>query len=769
MSNKKKNEPIEDPEERKLIQSAYRRLLRGIPVTMTPEDKKQIKMAYIMAVEAHNTQRRKTGEPYILHPIEVARICAVEMGLGVRAITAALLHDVVEDTDITLKEINEQFGPKIAMIVDGLTKINKAVKRNEEEEKAGDMEDEMPQFDPKMLQVENLRKVLLTLAKDVRVVMIKIADRLHNMRTIGSMKYEKQLRIASETTYVYAPLAHRLGLFQIKTELEDLALKIRDPEAFDYVTQKLEATEKDRNAYIRKFIAPIKDQLDTLDFAYKIHHRVKSVNSIANKVKKKEIPFEEIYDIFAIRVVVDVAKEREKSACWNVYSTITDHYVPVPERLKDWISLPKPNGYESLHITVMGPQGRFVEVQIRSQRMEEVADRGLAAHWKYKGGPQDKDKDNVLDRWLDQAREVLDSRDGDALDFLNDFKTNLFDEAVYVFTPKGEMKMMPRNATALDFAFEIHTKVGYHCKAIKANGRIVPMSYILKNGDQLEIITHPQQKPNEDWLKIVVTGRARAKIRQSLKDEEKQRSEVGRESVERKLKNMKLDFDTNVDVLVKHYGFANRLELYFAATLEKIDLNDIKKLAVENGKLQLEVPASVPAEPRSDDGVMEMNRRREFKGKPKLLIDGEDASDYNYVLSTCCNPVQGDEVFAYVSGKSGMKIHRTTCPNAEHMQATWGYRIKRAEWVDSMETSFVAHLRITGMDDLGVVYGLTNTITKQLNINMREISLKGDEGYFEGNVGVVINHRDQLNLLIKTLKEIPGVNSVSRIEENPSS
>ncbi len=734
-----------DADESRLIQSAYRKLLRSINVELTKEEKKQIRLAYEMAVEAHQAQYRKTGEPYILHPIEVARICAEELGLGARAVVAALLHDVVEDTQISLKEIDAKFGPKIALIVDGLTKFTKAIEKEQD-----DPDQEV--LNPDSHQAENFKKVLLTLAKDVRVVLIKMADRLHNMRTIGSMPREKQLKIAAEATFVYAPLAHRLGLYAVKSEMEDLALSITDPDAYRYVVEKLEETERDRNAYVRKFIAPIKSRLAEWGIEGEIFGRVKSITSVANKVKTKQIPFEEIYDIFAVRVVIDVPVDQEKSKCWHVYSIISDIYVPVPERLKDWISLPKPNGYESLHTTVMGPQGRFVEVQIRTKRMDEIAEKGVAAHWKYKG----VGADNLFERWLSRAREVLENPSPDAIDFLNDFKADLFAEEVYVFTPKGEMRYFPKGATALDFAFDIHTQVGFHCKSVKINGRGVPMSQVLQNGDQLEIITHPSQKPTESWLRVVVTGRAKSKIRQALREDMRRMGDFGKETLERKIKHLKLSFEDNIDLIVKHFGYNSRLELYLAVYHERVNFAELKNIRTETIKVNGQPDRAEPVEPT-------VRPPRTFKGKPRLLINGDDASNLSHSLATCCNPVLGDQVFAYV-GKNGIRIHRTTCPNAEHLQATFGNRVMRAEWVDSFDASFVAKVRITGIDDLGVVRRLTDIIANQLRINMRRIEMDGDEGYFEGFISVVINNTDQLNLLIKTLKDIDGVNSVARVD-----
>ncbi|BDS15182.1 RelA/SpoT family protein [Aureispira anguillae] len=743
------------PEEDKQVHLAYRRMCRSIRTPLTDEHTASIKKAYLLARLAHSQQRRKSGELYIFHPIEVARICAAELGLGPTSIKAALLHDVVEDTPVTLEQLASEFGEKIAMIVDGLTKFSGLANVSEENIQSP--------------QAENFKKILLTISKDVRVVLIKMADRLHNMRTLGAMPPHKQLKIASETSFIYAPLAHRLGFYNIKNEMEDLCLKIKEPEHYEFIIQKLQETENQRQQYINQFLKPIKKAIKKKHDIqkFRIFGRAKSVSSISNKLKAKQVPFEEIYDLFAIRIIVDVPIGEEKSMCWSMYSNITDSYTPVPERLKDWISTPKSNGYESLHTTVMGPQGRFVEVQIRSERMDAVAERGYAAHWRYKGIKQ---HENIFENWLSKAREMLENPDNDAIDFLNDFKSSLFAEEVYVFTPQGEMRFFPKGATALDFAFDIHSEVGYHCKSIKVAQRIVPLSYELKNGDQLYIITSSTQKPTEDWLKIVKTGKARSKIRQALKEEKLKWGSLGKETLDRKLKALKLTehSEDNTDTLVKYYGASNRLDLYFGIYSEQYNLNEIKLLKVENGRLYPEradlQEKDIPEQQHKIKPKVPLRSRRKFKGNPKLLVDGQDASNFVNSLATCCNPVLGDDIFAYVTSKHGIKIHRTTCPNAEYLQATFGYRIKRAEWVDSANTSFIAELLITGMDDMGVVQNLSNLITDKHKLNMRGFSMNGKEGHFEGKVSVVVKNKDQLNELIVELKKLKQVNTVARIQ-----
>lgn len=735
-----KTKAIDD--EKLMIQRAYRNLLKSLRNLMEPVDRVNIRKAYELAVEAHSQQRRKSGEPYILHPIEVARICVEEIGLGPTAAVSALLHDVVEDTAVSLSDIEKQFGPKISKIVDGLTKLDSS-------------------YDVQISQAENFKKVLSTLVEDVRVVLIKMADRLHNMRTLGSMPRHKQLKIAAETSYIYAPLAHRLGLYNLKTELQDLCMKITEPEAYQGVAKKLKATKRERSAYIKKFIEPIDKELEALDIPYRIQGRIKSIYSIMNKIKTKNVPFEEIYDLFAIRVIIDVPVKQEKSACWQIYSYITDVYRPIPERLKDWVTTPKSNGYESLHTTVIGPEGRYVEVQIRSERMDEIAERGFAAHWKYKGVKQAGQ--DVYDNWLDSIREILDDPDRDALDFVSDFKTNLFKEEVYVYTPNGDMKILPKGATALDFAFHIHTDLGYHCSALKVNNKLVPMGHVLDNGDQVTITTNKNQKPNEDWLKMVVTSKAKSKIRSALKEEHKKKGEFGKEALVRKFSHLKINFEDNVDYMAKVLNFKSRHELYIAVATEAINLGtEMKRFTTENGKLQL-IEEDKPI-------VNKHNEKAETKAvsslkKSSILINGEPGDQYNYSLASCCNPVQGDDIFAFITTSAGVKIHRTTCPNATNMMANYGYRIMKAEWSQISGNDFIVDLVIIGVDSgPGVIERLTNKISSSLGLNIRSFFIEGKEGYFEGRISLIVKNTHQLNQAIMGLKMLDGISSVSRLE-----
>ena len=727
-------------EDRLDIQRAYRRLLKSIKMPLTEQDKIDIRRAYEISVEAHSPQRRKSGEAYILHPIEVARICAEEIGLGATAVVAALLHDTVEDTTVTLLDIKTTFGEKVAEIVNGLTKLDDT-------------------FEVESPQAENIKKILGTLIIDVRIVLIKMADRLHNMRTLGSMPHHKQLKIAAETEFIYAPLAHRLGLYNVRSEFLDLCLKITHREEYNDIAQKLNETKKERSNFIHNFISPIEEQLEEEGIRYRISGRPKSIYSIWNKMRQKHCRFEDIYDLFAVRVIVDVPVERERQDCWAAYSIVTSVHTPMPERLKDWVTIPKSNGYESLHTTVIGPEGRFVEVQIRSERMDEIAERGYAAHWKYKNVRKQED---VFERWFDQVRKSLEEAgDGNSVDFVNDFKTtNLFAEEVYVYTPKGDMKILPKGATALDFAFYIHSDIGAHCQAVKINNRLVPLGYKLKHGDQINVETNNKRRPSEDWLKWVVTGKAREKIRQSLREEAKKYADFGKEALQRKFEHMKVDFESGVDVVMKHFGFKTRHEFFLAISNEAIDLqDDLKVFKIEKGRLQ---PIEDEEKPLP---LSEPRKSNKPALKTELFINGEPAHQYLFELADCCRPVQGDDVFAYITSNNLYKIHRTVCNNAPNLMSHYGHRMAKAEWGASSGISFVAELLIIGVDSgPGVIERLSNRISSDLGLNIRSFSIEGNEGFFEGRVKVIVTHRDQLVLAIKALKGLDGINNVVRVE-----
>ncbi|MBK7634418.1 MAG: bifunctional (p)ppGpp synthetase/guanosine-3',5'-bis(diphosphate) 3'-pyrophosphohydrolase [Saprospiraceae bacterium] len=731
--------------ELKQVRAKFDTLLEAMEPSLQDEDKSYLEKAYSLAVDAHNYQRRKSGEPYIFHPIEVARICFEEIGLGPTAIVCALLHDVVEDTPVTLEDIKEQFGPKVTVIVDGLTKLDGTYDI--------DVSDSP--------QAENFKKVLSTLIVDVRVVLIKMADRLHNLRTIDAQAKHKQLKIAAETEYIYTPLAHRLGLYNIKTEFQDICLRITDPQTYEEISHKLSDTDQARNKYIEEFIKPLDDELQHLGVPFRVLGRCKAISSIYNKIKENKVTFEEIFDIFAVRIIIDVPTDKEKSFCWQIYSIITDVYKPIPERLKDWVTTPKGNGYESLHTTVIGPKGRYVEVQIRSDRMDEIAEKGFAAHWKYKGI---KKQENVYDHWLDNIREILDAKHSNAMEFINDFKTNLFSEEVYVFTPKGEMRIVPKGATALDFAFEIHTDVGYHASAIKVNNKLVPMGYKLNNGDQVHIVTNKNQKPNEDWLKMVITGKARSKIRSAMKEERRKIGEFGKEALERKLKNLKIDFEDNVDTITKNLGFKTRIDLYYALSQDEARITDIKNYTIESGKI---VFKKEDEEEKSAPITEELKKlqRPSKTNKSNILVNGEPADMYQYSLASCCNPVQGDEIFAYLTSNQGLKIHRTSCSNATHILANFGYRVLKADWEDSVNSNFIVELVVTGVDSgPGVIQMLTNELSNKLGINIKNFSMEGKEGFYEGKIGIVVLNKDQLNIVVQALEKLPGVSSVVRTD-----
>src|ERR1700742_1760478 len=594
---------LTEDQEKKLILREYRALLRSLKAKLKPGDKELIRSAFEMAADAHKTMRRKSGEPYILHPLAVARICSEEIGLGVRSTICALLHDTVEDTDITLEDIEREFSGEIARIVDGLTKISNVVDVNASR------------------QAENFKKILLTLTDDPRVILIKLADRLHNMRTLDSMKREKQLKIASETVYVYAPLAHRMGLYNIKTELEDLAMKYLEPEEYREIARKLSETKRERSRYINEFVKPLKDKLDKGGFNFDIYGRPKSIHSIWNKMRKKGVAFEEVYDLFAIRVILDASPEKEKEDCWKVYSMITDEYTPSPERLRDWLSNPKSNGYEALHTTVMGPQGKWVEVQIRTKRMNEIAEKGLAAHWKYKEGAADESR---FDKWFHQIREALYHQDTDSIDFLQDFKTSFLAEEIYVYTPRGDVKMLPVSSTALDFAFSIHSAIGMHCIGAKANHKLVPISHKLRSGDQVEIITSSKQQPNEDWLNIVVTAKAKSKIKDSLKEEKRKIADEGKYIVQRRLENFGAAYNQhNIDILTTFYKLSSSLDFFYQVSVRNIDLKELKEFQVLGDRLEPPKPPKPAIEARHGDAAA--NPANIPRKDTELIIFGESS------------------------------------------------------------------------------------------------------------------------------------------------
>lgn len=728
---------IDLEKERLEILNAFKGLLRATK-NRTRQDTQLIRKAFDVAVEAHKDMRRKSGEPYIYHPIAVARICAEEMGLGATSIACALLHDTVEDTHITLQDIEDLFGVKPRSIIDGLTKIPDVFDQNTS------------------IQAENFRKMILTISDDLRVVLIKLADRLHNMRTLDSMRSEQQIKIASETKFLYAPLAHRLGLYSVKTELEDLAMLYTETDIYNEIQAKLKSTKDVRNRFIRRFVHPIREALIKEGFDFDIKARTKSISSIWRKMQDKDLPFEEVFDLFAIRIILNSDFELEKADCWRVYSIVTDYYQPSPERLRDWISTPRANGYESLHTTVMSPQGKWVEVQIRTSRMDEVAEKGLAAHYRYKENQKD---DNKFDRWIAEIRDLLENPDLSAMDFVDEFKMNLFNDEIYVFTPKGDLRVLPTGATILDFAYDIHTAIGDKCIGAKVNNRLVPLSYQLQNGDQLEIITSPKQKPTEEWLRLVGTARARQKIKTTLNEEKKQIAEDGKEIVERKLKNYNIRFtQENIAVLLRYYGFHSKTDMYFKVAKGKLDLSKIRDLENVNGQLMLERKSGA----NQTKDKHELDVYPKINKKEDVLIIGEEFKNIQYQMARCCNPIPGDNVFGFITINDGIKIHRNNCPNSENLQSKMAYRCIKARWATQGLTERIAAIRLVGIDDIGIVNKITEVISNELNVNMKSIFFEANDGLFEGKIKVLVYDTEHLDTLMRKFELVEGVKRVER-------
>ncbi len=727
--------------EKKEIQKRYRALLKACKPTMEKGDKRQIRLAFEMSVEAHKNMRRKSGEPYIYHPIAVAQIAAEEIGLGTTSIVCALLHDVVEDTNITLDDIEREFGKKVSNIIDGLTKISGVFDQTSS------------------IQAENFRKMLLTLADDVRVILIKLADRLHNMRTLDSMPRDKQLKISSETIYLYAPLAHRLGLYAIKSELEDLSMKFTEATTYKFIANKLNETKGERGKFIKEFITPIKEELIKQGLESEILGRPKSIHSIWKKMKSKGIPFEEVYDLFAIRIILESNFETEKADCWKAYSIVTDKYIPNPDRLRDWVSSPKGNGYESLHTTVMGPNGKWVEVQIRSRRMNEIAEKGFAAHWKYK----EQTSENGLDQWIQKVRDVLSSSEANALDFLDDFKMNLFSDEIFIFTPKGDLMKLPFGATALDFAFEIHSDLGTKCIGAKVNHKLVPLSHPLQNGDQVEVISSDKQKPKEDWLNFVITSKAKSKIKSAIKEQKTKIAEDGKEILDRKLKSLKLpNTSQTINKIALFLGYPSKMDLFYNVAIGKIDMKELREYQLADKKPSQKSPNKIDKD--SLDQYMKQVKSKDSD----ILVIGEDLHKIDYKLAPCCNPIPGDDVFGFVTINEGIKIHRTNCPNAIKLMSNYGYRIVKAKWTGQKEIAFLTGIRLTGTDDVGVVNNITKVVSNEFKVNMRSITVDSDDGIFEGTLMVYVNDTSHLDTLIKKLKLVNGVINVSRFDANNS-
>jgi GTP diphosphokinase / guanosine-3',5'-bis(diphosphate) 3'-diphosphatase len=736
---------IELEAENKAIAQEYKELLRISYQTLTDEDKKIIRKAFDVAVDAHKDQRRKSGEAYIFHPIAVAKIVARDIGLGATSIAAALMHDVVEDTDITVQDIEKMFNPKIAQLVEGLTKIAK-VKTDQEIS----------------VQAENFRKMLLTLNDDVRVILIKIADRLHNMQTMGSMVDYKQAKIASETLYIYAPLAHRLGLYNIKTQLEDLGLKYTEPEIYNDIVSKIKETKEEQDEYIKSISEVLSTSMVNEGIEFTIKGRPKSIYSIRRKMKAQNVTFDEVYDKFALRIIYKSNPHDEKFIAWKIYSVVTDHYRPSPSRLRDWISSPKSTGYEALHITVMGPKGRWVEIQVRSERMDEIAEKGYAAHYKYKNGATEE---HGLEIWLNQLKEALENSASNAVDFVEDFKLNLYAKEIYVFTPKGEIKSLPKGATSLDFAFSIHSEIGVKTRGTRVNGKLVPLNHVLNSGDQVEIITSVNQKPTSQWLDYVTTSRAKNKIKNVLNENTKKIAEDGKEILTRKLRHLKITLnETTTNELVNFFKLQTSLDLYYRAGIGAIENQQLKEyVAQKNNTLVNFFKKTIK---RSPSNQAEQVQKNEISKKFDMLVFGTEQDKLDYKLSSCCNPIPGDEVFGFVSINEGIKVHRKDCPNAISMQSNYAYRIIQAKWIDSSQEEFKAILKIKGMDILGLTNNLTKVISSQMNVNIQSISLNSEAGIFNGQVTVVVQNNTILKKLIDNIKKVDGIDKVTRVHNN---
>ena len=725
---------IDIEKEKREILNKYKSLLRACSDKTDKEDKKIIRKAFNLAVDAHKNMRRKSGEPYIYHPIAVAHIAAKEIGLGTTSIVCALLHDVVEDTDYEIEDMERIFGKKVAKIIEGLTKISDV-------------------FDQDIsLQAENFRKMLLTLSDDVRVILIKLADRLHNMRTLGAMPIHKKEKIASETLFLYAPLAHRLGLYTIKTELEDLGLKHTKPEEYKDISNWLNNTKEERNKYIRKFIRPIKTVLKEREFSFEIKGRPKSIYSIRKKMTAQNVSFKQVYDKSAVRIIIDSPIDREKSDCWRVYSFVTDFYKPNPDRLRDWISTSKSNGYESLHTTVMGPEGKWVEVQIRSKRMDEIAEKGYAAHWKYKN---QKSKDSSLDVWITKIRELLENPESNAIDFIDDFKLNLFSKEIFIFTPNGDLKTLPKNATALDFAFEIHSAVGTNCLGAKVNGKLVPLSHVLNSGDQVEIITSSKQKPKKDWLRFVVTARAKTKIKSSLKEEKKEIAKIGKELAERKLRHLKVKLDRQTETeLIKFFHTQTSLGLYYNFGVGSILNSQIKEFVkAKNAGWYETIKRKIYG------GTKTFNKET----KENLIIVFTDEQEVlKYKFANCCNAIPGDTIFGFTTVEEGIKVHKNDCPNSIQLRSNYAYRILKANWINKEHIDFISTINVKGIDRLGLINSVTKIISSQMNVNMRSIHINSKDGVFEGDITLFVKNVNVLNLLMEELRNVDGVTQIKR-------
>ena len=732
--------------ENKAIAKEYKELLRISYQTLTAEDKKLIRKAFDVAVDAHKDQRRKSGEAYIFHPIAVAKIVASEIGLGATSIAAALMHDVVEDTEISVKDIEKLFNPKIAQLVEGLTKI--AQVKTEQ---------------GVSMQAENFRKMLLTLNEDVRVILIKIADRLHNMQTMESMVDYKQAKIASETLYIYAPLAHRLGLYTIKTQLEDLGLKYTEPVIYNDIVSKIKETKEEQDAYIKTISDVLKNSMEAEGIEFSLKGRPKSIYSIRRKMQAQNVTFDEVYDKFALRIIYKSNSHDEKFLAWKIYSIVTDHYRPSPSRLRDWISSPKSSGYEALHITVMGPKGRWVEIQVRSERMDEIAEKGYAAHHKYKGV---ESEEHGLEIWLNQLKEAIENQTtSNAVDFVEEFKLNLYAKEIYVFTPKGDIKSLPKGATSLDFAFSIHSEIGCKTRGTRVNGKLVPLNHILNSGDQVEIITSENQKPTYQWIDYVTTSRAKNKIRSVLNENTKKIAEDGKEILTRKLRHLKITLnEATINELISYFKLHTSLDLFYKIGVGSIENQQLKDFASQKNNTLVNFFKKTIT--RTPSVKPDQIKKDELNKKYDMLVFGAEQDKLEYKLSACCNPIPGDDVFGFITINEGIKVHRKDCPNAISMQSNYAYRIIQAKWIDSSQEEFRAMLNITGMDTMGLTNELTKVISNQMHVNIQNIALSSDAGIFNGKITVIVANNTILKKLIENIKKVDGIDKITRIYKN---
>ncbi len=727
--------------ERAELLGAYRKLLQATQAIRQPND---IRLIRQIMLEAHQHQQTPKNEASLIeslmHSFEVATIVVSELGLGRTSVICALLYETIQDSKFSISRIEALFGPQVTVITQGLVKIAELYQKSN------------------AVQNENFRKLLLTLAQDLRVVLVIIADRLNTMRRLGRFSLEAQHTISAEVGYLYAPMAHRMGLYGIKSEMEDLVMKFTNREVYSMIARKLNETKRVRDKYIKEFIDPLKALLEKQGFNFEIKGRTKTIHSIYNKMKKSNVEFEQVYDLFAIRIILDCDLEQEKAECWRVYSLVTDKYQPNPSRLRDWLSVPKSNGYESLHTTVFGPENKWVEVQIRTRRMDEVAEKGFAAHWKYKGIKGEQG----MDEWLKNIREILENPELNAIDFIDDFRLNLYDKEVFIFTPKGDLKRLPKGATVLDFAFDIHSEVGKKCVGAKVNQRNVPIKYVLRNGDQVEILTANHQEPKQDWLNIVATSRAKTKLKQSLKEIQYKQSEIGRELLIRRLKNWKLELnDTLLHQLVKGFGYKNVHDFLCDVGNEKLSSSQIKEYILLQGKKDQE--AIEQQRSSSAENFTTSAPEQGYSGNDVLMID-KDLTNVEYRLAKCCNPIFGDPIFGFISVMGGIKIHRMQCPNAPDMHSKFGYRIVKAQWTGNTGGNYQATLRVVGADDIGIVTNISQIIAKDTTVKMRSVTVNSKEGFFEGDVTVTVNNTDVLLSLMKKIKAIKGVHSVSRID-----